>query len=241
MEILRKIWTFRWIFRALIPSLIFNLRHLPFSQAIKVPILIYKAENLGGGGSYNIEGPVRFGMIMLGKRTVDLYPNSGITLNNRGKITFKGKLTIGNCSALSVGPSGELTFGDDIIGSAELKIACYSSISVGDRVRIGWNTQIIDTDFHILKHRDGRKCQSKGYAPVRIDNGVWIANSCKLYKGTVVPHSCVVSADTVLNASLKCEPYSIISNDRKMVIRAEGFYRDVYDDQISYEGPDRQS
>ena len=235
MEIINIIWENRWIIRALIPSLIFNLRHLPFSQARKLPILVYKAENLGGGGKYSIEGPVSFGMVILGKRVVDLYPNSGITLQNRGKITFKGKVIIGNGTALSVGPSGYLTFGDNIIGSAGLKIACYSSISIGDRVRIGWNTQILDTDFHILKHADGRKSRSKGYAPVRIDNGVWIANSCKIYKGTVIPHSCVVAADTVLSSSLKCEPYSVIGNERKTIIRAEGLYRDLDDDRISYE------
>ena len=235
MRIIKKIWKFRWILRTLIPSLIFNLRHLPLSQACKLPILLYKAEDLGGGGSYAIEGPVKFGMIMLGKRIVDLYPNSGITLNNRGKITFKGKLIIGNCSALSVGPSGNLTFGNDIIGSAGLKLACYSSISIGDRTRIGWNTQIIDTDIHLLKHKDGRKTESKGYAPIRIDNGVWIANSCKLYKGTVIPHSCVVSADTVLKGFVKFNPYSIIGNDRTIIIQAEGFYRDLDDDRIFYD------
>lgn len=235
MRIIKKIWTFRWILRALIPSIIFNLRHLPISQAWKIPILTYKVEDLGGGGSYIIEGRVKFGMIMLGKRIVDLYPNAGITLNNRGKITFKGKLIIGNCSALSVGPSGNLTFGNDIIGSAGLKLACYSSISIGDRTRIGWNTQIIDTDIHLLKHTDGRKTESKGYAPIRIDNGVWIANSCKLYKGTVIPHSCVVSADTVLKGYMDFKPYSIISNDRETIVRAEGFYRDLDDDRIIYD------
>ncbi len=235
MEIIKKIWKFRWVFRALIPSLIFNLRHLPFSQAKKLPILVYKATDLGGSGSYRIEGPLKFGMIVLGKRTVDLYPNSGITLTNNGTITFRGKLVLGNDSALSVGPSGCLSFGNDIIGSASLKIACYSDITIGDRVRIGWNTQILDTDFHILKTVDGKRSQGKGYAPVTIGEGVWIANGCKIYKGTSIPHSCVVGSDTVLHSTLKCEPYSVISNEKKTVIRAVGMYRDLDDDKISYE------
>lgn len=235
MNIFKKIWAFRWIFRASIPSLIFNFRHLPFSQARKLPILLYKAEVLGRNGSIVIEGPVKFGMIVLGLRIVDLFPNSGITLSNSGKITFKGKAVIGNGSAISVGPSGSLCIGDDVIGSAGLKIACYSSVNIGNQVRIGWNTQILDTDFHLLKKIDGKKSKSKGYAPVWINNGVWIANSCKIYKGTSIPHSCVVAADTVLNASLKCESYSIISNDRKTTIKAVGYYRDLTDDMISYE------
>ena len=235
MEIIKKIWKFRWILRALIPSLIFNFRHLPFSQAKKLPILIYKAEVHAKGGHFVIEGPLRFGMIILGQRIVDLFPNPGNTLSNIGKITFKGKTIIGNGSAISVGPSGSLSFGNDVIGSAGLKIACYSSISIGDQVRIGWNTQILDTDFHLLKNIEGRKSRSKGYAPVRIENGVWIANSCKLYKGVTIPHSCVVSSDTVIHASLKCDPYSIVSNDSKTVIRAVGYYRDLTDDMISYE------
>lgn len=235
MEIIKRIWKFRWILRALVPSIIFNLRHLPFSQARKLPILLYKATNLGLGGSYHIEGPVTFGMIILGQRIVDLYPNTGITLNNNGKITFKGKITIGNDSAISIGPTGNLIFGDNIIGSAGLKIACYSTIVVGNNVRIGWNNQILDTDFHTLKALDGGKSHNKGYAPIHISEGVWIANGCRLYKGTIIPHSCVVASDTVLHSSLRCEPYSIISNDKKVIIRAEGFYRDLNDDRISYE------
>lgn len=235
MEVIKKIWKFRWIFRALIPSIVFNFRHLPFSQALKLPILVYKARDLGGGGTYCIDAPVKFGMIILGQRTVDLYPNTGITLNNKGSIIFKGKIGIGNDSAISVGPSGRLSFGDNIIGSAGLKIGCYSSIIIEDNVRIGWNTQILDTDFHILKSLDGEKKQSKGFAPVRISNGVWIANGCKIYKGTCIPHSCVVASDTVLHSSLKCDPYSVISNDKKIIIRAEGYYRDLNDDKISYE------
>lgn len=238
MNLIKKIWTFRWIFRALIPSVIFNLRHLPWSQAKKLPILVYKGSDLGGGGSYRIEGPVKFGMVVLGKRIVDLYPNTGITLYNSGKITFKGKIVIGNDSAVSVGPSGSLIFGDDIICSSGFKLACYSTITLGDNVRIGWNTQIIDTDFHILKSVDGKKCKGKGYAPVDIGDGVWIANSCKLYKGTVIPHSCVVAADTILHSSLRCEPYSVISNVRTTTIRAVGVYRDLADDKISYERKD---
>lgn len=200
-----------------------------------MPILLYKVENKGGGGSYHIEGPLRFGMIILGQRIVDLYPNSGMTLANKGKITFKGKIIIGNASAVSVGSSGHLCFGNDIIGSAGLKIVCYSKITMGDNVRIGWNTQILDTDFHILKNIDGQRTEGKGYAPIKIDNGVWIANSCKLYKGTHIPSSCVIASDTVLHSSLKCEPCSIICNDHKMIVKAVGYYRDLNDDLIEYE------
>ena len=235
MEIIKKIWKFRWIVRAFLPSVIFNFRHLPFSQAVKLPILLYKGEDLGGGGTYAIEGPVKFGMIVLGQRIVDLYPNTGITFTNSGNITFKGKIIIGNDSAVSVGPSGSLSFGDDIICSAGFKIACYSSTTIGDEVRIGWNTQILDTDFHLLKTISGEKCRGKGYAPVIIGKGVWIANSCKLYKGTVIPHSCVVASDTVLRGAIPCEPYSVLCNERKTIVRTTGVYRDLKDDRITYE------
>lgn len=234
MGLARKIWANRWIFRALIPSIIFNFRHLPFSQAIKLPILLYKATDLGGGGKYAVDGPVKFGMIILGQRIVDIYPNTGITLSNKGKITFKGKVCIGNDAAISVGASGKLCFGNNIIGSAALKIVCYSSISIRDNIRIGWNTQILDTNFHVLKNAETRQHVGQGYAPIIIEDGVWIANSCKIYKGTTIPKYCVVASDTVLHSSLNCKPYSIISNDKRIIIRAEGFYRDLEDDIICY-------
>lgn len=46
--------------------LYFNFKYLPFRQALKIPILLYKPHFMGLSGKINIEGPISFGMISLG-------------------------------------------------------------------------------------------------------------------------------------------------------------------------------
>lgn len=152
MGLFSKLWRQKWIVRAFFPSLIFNFRHLPFKQACKLPILLYKAKFGFCGGSFIFNCHVKFGLVKLGRNTVSIYPNSGISLENRGKIIFNGKLTIGNASAISVGRTGILEFGDNVAATTSLKLACYNSIHFHDNVLIGWDCLMTDTDFHKLKY-----------------------------------------------------------------------------------------
>ncbi len=152
MDFINKVWKKRWILRALLPSLIFNFRHLPFSQARRLPIILYKADLRNTSGKFKIKGPVRFGMIRLGIESVSLFHDNGIMIENRGSIIFNGKAHIGNDSAISLGNNGILEFGNNFTATAGLKLACYHSISFDNNVLVGWNTQIVDTDFHALKN-----------------------------------------------------------------------------------------
>lgn len=141
--------------RAFFPSLIFNFRHLPFSQARHLPIMIYKGRLKNNSGKFIIEGDVKFCMIELGKNRVSLFPSNGIMLENRGVIVFRGPVVIGSDSAITLGETGRLEFGKEFSSSAGLKIACYDSITFGENISVGWNTMIVDTDFHSLKNVNG--------------------------------------------------------------------------------------
>ena len=71
-------WQNRWILRSMPYTLYFNFHYLPFKQAIKLPILLYKPKLLKCKGRIRIEGEVKIGMIQLGKYNVYLYPNTVI-------------------------------------------------------------------------------------------------------------------------------------------------------------------
>ena len=88
-----------FIFHGLFPTIFFNFRYLPFNQAIKLPILLYKPKFLKLNGSIKISSPIRTGMIRLGWPIVpSLYPNDGIVIEIRekGSIIFEGNVKIGN-------------------------------------------------------------------------------------------------------------------------------------------------
>ncbi len=78
MKILRKLWDYRWALRFLPQSLYFNLHYLPFNQAIKLPILLYKPHLLKMKGKIILSGRITTGMVRLGKFSVSLYPNNGL-------------------------------------------------------------------------------------------------------------------------------------------------------------------
>lgn len=232
MKLLEKIKRIGLGIRLIYYSTVFNFRHLPFSQARHLPILLYKPHIRKSPGKYIIDAPVRFGMIKLGMHIVSIYPDNGIMLENQGCIRFRGETTIGGNSAISVGKDGYLELGDRFNANTGLRIACYHRITFEENVLVGWNTQVIDTDFHSLTNAEtGRK--SKGYGEVRIGHDVWIANNCKIYKNVSVPHSCVVGADTILRKAVDCPPRSLITNRIETEI-ITGVYRNGDDDKIHY-------
>lgn len=173
-------------------------------------------------------------MIQLGRNRVSLFPNNGIRFGNSGKIIFKGQTCIGNSSAILVGKNGKLSFGHNFNATAVFSAICYNKIDFGSNTMIGWNCTFIDTDFHAVKNMiTGEK--TKGYGSIRIGDGVWIANSCKIYKNVEIPSKTIVGADTILHKPVACEPGSLIINEHKVIVRNIGYYRDMRDDTVVYD------
>ena len=82
----------------------FNFHYLPWRQAVKLPIFLYRAKILRAKGSITISGDISTGMIRLGEPTVSLYPSTGfIWENHGGRCSFAGKCVIGNASGISLG------------------------------------------------------------------------------------------------------------------------------------------
>ena len=75
--ILKRVWRGRRILRYILHSVFFNFHYLPFHEAVKLPILLYKPKLLKLKGTIKIkqEDKIGFGMIRLGFPEVSLYPN----------------------------------------------------------------------------------------------------------------------------------------------------------------------
>lgn len=84
--ILKRVWRGRRILRYILHSVFFNFHYLPFHEAVKLPILLYKPKLLKLKGTIKIkqEDKIGFGMIRLGFPEVSLYPNTGIVFENYG-------------------------------------------------------------------------------------------------------------------------------------------------------------
>lgn len=88
--ILKRVWRGRRILRYILHSVFFNFHYLPFHEAVKLPILLYKPKLLKLKGTIKIkqEDKIGFGMIRLGFPEVSLYPIQGLYLKIMEELLF---------------------------------------------------------------------------------------------------------------------------------------------------------
>lgn len=198
-----------FIARAIIPSLYFNFKYLPFRQAVKLPILTYKPTFLKLKGKVIIDSPVIYmGMIKLGVFATSVYPNNGFTISNEGKIIFKGKCRIGNDSYIVCGKQGEIIIGDNFRVSAGMKIVSQCGVEFGKEVRIGWDNVIMDTNFHPIYDMEKEKFK-KAFGKVYIGDNNWLASQCMVLPGVRTPKRCIFGARSILTRGGHYESYCV--------------------------------
>lgn len=218
---------------ALIPSLFFCIRYLPFKQAIKIPIIIYNPHLYCLKGKIQIISPkITFGMIRLGLFVTNQYPNSGIRWYNQGTIVFKGNVAIGANSAITLlRKDSYVEFGANFGNVTSLRLNCDYRIIFKENVRIGWDVSIMDSSMHRLKNIDGEFI-SKGYDEIYIGANTWIGSQCIVLQGARLPDYTVVAAHSLVNSHVNTIPsYSLIGGSPAKFIK-NGVWRDINDDKI---------
>lgn len=226
------VWKRRSILRSILPSLLFNFYYLPFKQAIKLPILLYKPKFICLKGKIQINGPIFPGMICLGFNRVNVYPNNGISWENRGGVViFEGTANIGNNSFISVGEKGILSIGLDFSCNSSLKCVCWNKITIGEHTRVGWDVLFLDTSFHRLKCESGYF--GKGYGTIEIGANNWISTKCTVLSGAKTSNWTVAAACSLLNKSIP-ENRVLVGGSPAKILRT-GVWRDISDDMVEIE------
>ena len=171
----------RWIGRALLvalglpKTLHFNLRCLPFRQAIRLPVLVsHRVALYDLRGEVIIRGPLRPGLVLIGFGEVGAfdYRRSRAVWQAAGRVVFEGSARLGNGFKLSIADSGTVTFGPDFVLSAESQIVCRDSITFGRGCLVSWDALILDSDFHPIVV-DGERA-GEPEAPIVFGDRVWI-------------------------------------------------------------------
>ena len=226
-RIVKTLWLMKWMFRSLFSSIFFNFHYLPFRQAIKLPILLYKPRFIKIKGKIQITGPVTFGMIQLGKFSANINPNNGISFENLGgTITFEGRCLIGNSAYLVVGPKGNLTIGNGFRNTTGIRIICYKSIVFGQYVSIGWNSILMDTNFHPLIDKRDNTCK-KASGPIEIGSYNWLGTECLVMHSTKTPPRCIFGARCTITKRSEMESYCVTVPSSKCIVATNNVYRDI--------------
>lgn len=169
-------------------------------------------------------------MIKLGRNDVSIYPNGGISWENRGSVMFRGKCTIGKNSYVSVGENGHVVFGDSFIATNSFKIVSYCGIEFGDHVLCGWECMFLDTDFHKLVV-DENMPDTHAYGKIKIASNCWFGFKCVILKNTEIPDYCVIASNSILNRLYDVPEKSLLAGQPAKLKRT-GIYWDYHNDVI---------
>ncbi|MGH8542277.1 MAG: acyltransferase [Gammaproteobacteria bacterium] len=128
----------------------------------------------------------RNGFIYIGDRTT-FWPN--VKLSCVGTAVKVARLKIGQ--RCSIGDRTE--------------IHCGESVTIGDRVIIAWDCNILDRDYHSV---DGG---NEPTAPVFIGNDAWIGCRAIILKGVTIGESAVVAAGSIVTKDVP--PYTLVAGN----------------------------
>ena len=188
-----------WLGCSLWRTLCFNFRLLPFRQALRLPVIVFRGSRFAGlKGRCVIEGEVRHAMIKLGQPCVTGWETRATTICLNGTMIFRGKCTIGSGSTVETRAGGVLTLGRNFRITAGCSIFCDLAVTFGDDVLISWETLFMDSDKHFLY--DGERLLNAP-APIVIGNHVWICCRSTILKGTCLPDGCAAAAGSILSRS----------------------------------------
>ncbi len=224
--ILNYLLTTSWI-----KTIWFNFKYLPLKQAKILPIVIARHTKIKSYGRAKVEisineeeaGKITLGMIKLGYANMPTQNVKsdplGICFTDGTHLVFKGRGRISAGSQIYL-RGGSIEIGDDFHISMNVKIYSSSSITVGAHTTIGWNSQIVDTDFHTIKNVNTGQVypQCKN---IVIGDHCWICNSCSIMKGTVIPDYVIVGSRSVCNKQYDVPKYSVIAGT-PAVLKKEG-------------------
>ena len=203
----------------------FNIRYLPFKQAVRFPIAIHYKSScyiVRGGVKVETKDDIKPFMIRVGFHTVPIMPEDRTVLNIKGTLLFKGTAHIGRGSRIVVKNGAVLELGDNFAISASSYINCYKRIKTGRDIQLSWGDMLMDGDAHVVYGENGIVINE--IREIILGDKIWLGCDCKVLKGALIPDNCVVGANSVVTSGSKMEPNTlIVGSPAKSVKRIKGF------------------
>ena len=206
-------------------SFLFCLRHLPWYQAKKIPILISPKVRLGviRERGIRIVGPISPYMIQIGmKNGSEGFPhgNTYISVHPGGLLEFNGKAVISEGTCIRVDKE-KLTIGSDFYCNNNCFLRVTRNIVIGNDVMFGWNIILNTSNGHPV-YRNGVERPME--SPITIGNHVWIASDTSVCKGVTIADGCLVLQKSLLNGHYDI-PHSLIAGNPARIITSDYVWR----------------
>lgn len=178
-----------------------NLRMLPLKDAVKLPIIIYGKCRLSlRHGKIIFETPVKTGILKIGQDIEIVH-----IANKVSEITINGTFCItgSNCGtgkgvSIIVLRNAFLQMGANSYCGQNTKIICTNRIIIGKYLRLGFESQIYDSNFHFVK--DLLTNEIKQFiGSIHIYDYCWVGNRSSITKGSVLPKKIIIGSNSLCN------------------------------------------
>lgn len=107
---------------------------------------------------------------------------------------------------LSASTSGAVIQIEDGVGMSGTNVVAATSVVIGKNTQCGVNTNIWDTDFHILdphKRLTQNSISEAASLPIVIGENVWLSSEVTVLKGVSIGDNAVVGAKSLVTKSIK--------------------------------------
>lgn len=208
-------------------TLYFNFKMFPFAVAKKIPVYIYEWVKFTDlSGEIVIEEPIKRGMIGIGQQFEKLTRSKGVSeISIRGKLVAKGHVHIGKDVAIYVGDHAYCEFGHMTCLGSNVKIICTESIVLGTWARIGYESQLVDTNSHqMYDTRTNQKYSKTG--KIKIGDYNSISNRVTFMPDSLTPDYCVVASNSLCNKDYSSLGSYILIGGIPAKLIKENFSRD---------------
>lgn len=184
-------------------SVWFNFRHLPFSQAIRLPFYVRYGTRVQVHGKVCIKDcdHLRIATIVIGSHEADVSDPKHTTcliVEREGELIFQRSAHIGLGTKIFVKRGARMYLGDNFAVSANSQFVCYKDIAFGRDIQFAWDCLVMDSDTHSIFSVEDSHRKINADKEVRIDDKVWIGSRVTILKGAHIPANCVVGANSLV-------------------------------------------
>lgn len=189
-------------------TLVLNFKIFDFRTAIKFPVFCYGKVIIvsSSRGCIDFFCPIKPGILRLGggRTYMTGYEASMPTyLNIRGKLELGIHTLFGNGTNLAIADNAIVRIGNYCLLNTRGKIYSEHYVELGNHVICGWESQVIDTNFHYLS-RNGEIEKKEG--KIIIGDNCWIGNRATVQKGTKLPPHSTIAAGSFVNKDFSSYP-----------------------------------
>lgn len=210
-----------------IKTIYFNFKKFPFKVAIKLPVYFYGSVKLTClKGEIIIDAPIRRAMVGFGQQfELGTRHKSVAEINLSGQLVVKGHVHIGKDNLLYIGLGAYCEFGHMTCLGSDVKLFCTNKIILGQWARIGYQSQLLDTNFHNMFDTLTKKNMPLS-KPIYIGNYNSIANRNSVMQGAKTPDYCVVASNSLLNKDYRHLGHNILLGGVPAKVIKNNFSRD---------------